>query len=133
MRGIIARKSFEAVAADRGGVEAGAKDEVVVVTQGEAGRSAMEPAEAVEQGSFQGPLGGLGASGVVELPITIDNGTVVQGNAASPSNMQEYNFESLALNSSANVEIVGKVVINMKNGTNVNGGCSVTVSLRPPR
>ncbi len=54
--------------------------------------------------------------------ITIDNGTLVLGNAGSLDTVQEYSFENLTLNSSANIEIVGKVVINIKNSTNVNGG-----------
>ena len=59
---------FETIAAHGAAVEARAKDEAVVVTQSQPGRGAVEPAKAINQGSFQGSLGGFGASGIVELP-----------------------------------------------------------------
>lgn len=53
--------------------------------------------------------------------ISVDNGTIVLGSASAPDTVQEYYFENLTLNSLANIEIVGKVVINIKNSTNING------------
>jgi type II secretory pathway pseudopilin PulG len=92
--------------------------------------------------SLSGPVAGpLSASNVANvtlnttsvgsvqlLPGTFGNMTAnnnskfVLGNAADPETPVVYNFDSLTLNSGGDVVIVGRVIINLRNGFNLSNG-----------
>ncbi len=71
------------------------------------------------------------------LPGTYGNMTAnndskfVLGNAASPDTPVTYSFDSLQLNSSADLVIVGRVILNIRNGFAVNNGSVLGNSANP--
>lgn len=71
------------------------------------------------------------------LPGTYGNMTAnndskfVLGNAASPDTPVTYNFDSLQLNSSADLVIVGRVILNVRNGFAINNGSVLGNSANP--
>ena len=54
-----------------------------------------------------------------------NNSKFVLGNAADPDTPVVYNFDSLTLNSGADLVIVGKVILNLKGGFNLSNGAVV--------
>jgi type II secretory pathway pseudopilin PulG len=73
----------------------------------------------------------LNTSGVGSVPLlpgtygnmtANNNSKFVLGNAADPETPVTYNFDSLALNSGADVVIVGRVILNIRNGFNLSNG-----------
>ena len=101
--GRVGRDVFlaQAVSAYGGGVEPGAEDEPVVVTEREPGGRAVEPAKAGEQGALQSTLGGFGPSRVIEFPAEDFAGAAVddgyEGAPAVHSAMDESDVGSPAL------------------------------------
>ncbi len=64
--------------------------------------------------------------------LTANNGTAfVLGDPDNPDVIQTYSFESLNLNSSSDLKIVGKVVITVKNDININNGSVLGNSEHP--
>jgi type II secretory pathway pseudopilin PulG len=56
--------------------------------------------------------------------LNANSGTVVLGDASNPDNVMVYNFESMNLNG-ANLQVVGKVIINIQNWTSVNNNITI--------
>lgn len=55
--------------------------------------------------------------------MTANNGTsFVLGDSGNPNNVQIYNFDSLTLNSSSDIQIVGPVILNIRSGFSINTG-----------
>lgn len=51
-----------------------------------------------------------------------NNSKFVLGDAANPDNIMTYSFDRLALNSEADLVIVGRVTLNIRNGFEINNG-----------
>lgn len=62
--------------------------------------------------------------------LNANSGTVVLGDASNPDNVMVYNFESMNLNG-ANLEVVGKVIINIQNWTSVNNNITIGNASHP--
>jgi type II secretory pathway pseudopilin PulG len=63
--------------------------------------------------------------------LNANSGTVILGDPSNPNNVTTYNFESMNFNSGANIQVVGKVIINIQNGTSINSGISIGNSAHP--
>jgi type II secretory pathway pseudopilin PulG len=74
---------------------------------------------------------------VTLLPGTYGNMTAnndskfILGNAADPETPVVYNFDSLTLNSGGDVVIVGRVILNLRNGFNLSNGAIFGNSANP--
>jgi hypothetical protein len=60
-----------------------------------------------------------------------NNSKFVLGNAADPETPVVYNFDSLTLNSGGDVVIVGRVILNLRNGFNLSNGAIFGNSANP--
>jgi hypothetical protein len=60
-----------------------------------------------------------------------NNSKFVLGNAADPETPVVYNLDSLALNSGGDVVIVGRVILNLRNGFNLSNGAIFGNSANP--